>query len=90
MVFRVAVSREEFKGATAGGDVYGQYAGRGQMCVYVELGEEGIYRASPSDDPQTEYRIFFNCNVYLAPTMKMLEAGADLGRMKSVSVIIYS
>ncbi|ACK72068.1 hypothetical protein PCC7424_3687 [Gloeothece citriformis PCC 7424] len=70
-------TREEFEEAESQGSVYGYYNGRTNMCAYVELGIKGIYQPKPKDDPKTTYKIFYHCNIYLAKTMEILEAGGQ-------------
>ncbi len=90
MALRVKASRAEFKAATADGCVYGEIQGKRGLYVYVELGAEDEYIASPRDNPATEYRIFVRCNVYFAKTREQLTNGDfEAEDLPNATVVIY-
>lgn len=73
MVKRIrALNTREFEVATSEGAVYGKFLG---IYVYVELGQEGVYRESLKDDVNTQHRLFRNCRVFYAETLEDLRAG---------------
>jgi hypothetical protein len=90
MALRIKVSPVEFEAAESQGAVYGELRGKPGLSAYVELGREGEYVEKSGDNPQTRYRLFFNCNAYFAET----EVDADDGNFKTealdVTVIIYN
>lgn len=89
MILRVRTVREEFEAAEDGGYVYGEIQRRQRFPVYVELGKEKEYIPSSEDDPNTEYRIFTGCNVFVAESNAQLDREEYVSRAASVTVIIY-
>lgn len=90
MILRVKATLSEFNAACSNGCVYGQILGKQGMYVYAELGKEREYRSIPSDDPNTEYRIFRDCNIYFAKTPEQLQSGnLEAEYLAGVGVVIY-
>ena len=88
MALRIKTAREEFNSAANQGYVYGEIKRQKSFPVYVELGFEENYNPSPQDDPNTEYRIFRNCNVYIGENEEKLDQGIFIQKTSS-TVIIY-
>jgi hypothetical protein len=57
--------------------------------LYVDLGTEHNYQPSAKDDPNTEYKIFRTCSVYIAETEEKLDRGEYVSSTKGTTVIIY-
>ncbi|MBC6473896.1 MAG: hypothetical protein GDA48_14705 [Hormoscilla sp. GM102CHS1] len=75
MALRIKVNPAEFKAACTDGCVYGELRGKRGLYVYAELGMERQYNLAPNDDPNTEYRLFTDCDVYFAKTREKLNSG---------------
>lgn len=89
MVIRVKTVREEFEAAETGGYVYGNIQRQKTFPVYIELEREEEYIPSSQDDPKTEYRLFRDCNVFVAETDVQLDTGEYIFSSLEVTVIIY-
>lgn len=89
MVLRVKTPSEEFDAAENNGYVYGEIRRAKIFPVYVELGQEIAYIPSSRDDPNTKYRIFQRCTIYLSETEEQLDRGEYIFKTPNVSVIIY-
>lgn len=92
---RIKTSSEDFLAAVSNGYIYGvlilvdNQKPPKNFPVYAELGSEGVYRRSYKDDPKTDYKIFFDCAVFLADTYDNLLEGKYLGEDDGIVVIIY-
>lgn len=84
-----AETQDDFDKAEQEGYVYGYYNGQTDICAYVKLGQQGKYRSQPQDNPNTEYKIFYHCQIDLAPTMEILERGGQSAKLLDKTVIIY-
>jgi hypothetical protein len=89
MALRIKVECEEFDAAATDGYVYGELRLQGIIYVYIELGPEREYISQPSDNPNTEYRIFKNCNIFFAETEKQVDEGDFAAEQSGETVIIY-
>ncbi|GBF81231.1 hypothetical protein [Aphanothece sacrum] len=89
MLLRVKTPREEFDAAEDKGYVYGEIRRTKILPTYIELGEETSYIQSNQDDPNTKYRIFRKCNVYLSETEEQLDRQEYIYKNINVTVIIY-
>ena len=89
MILRIKTLREEFNSAVSGGYVYGEIIRKKSFPVYVDLGTEHNYQPSAKDDPNTEYKIFRTCSVYIAETEEKLDRGEYVSSTKGTTVIIY-
>ena len=89
MVLRIKTIREEFEAAKNGGYVYGYIQRQKTFSVYVELGSERDYTPSSKDDPNTEYRYFRDCQVYIAETDEQIDRGEYIFQTVNAIVIIY-
>lgn len=89
MILRIKTLREEFDSAVSGGYVYGEIIRKKPFPVYADLGTEKPYEPSTNDDPNTEYRIFRNCSVYIAETEEKLDRGEYVSSTKDTTVILY-
>lgn len=88
-MIRVKTIREEFDAGEAGGYVYGEIRRQKILPVFVKLGIEQKYYPSPSDDPNTRYRLFSRCAVYVAETDEQLDRGEFIFRSLDTTVVIY-
>jgi hypothetical protein len=88
-MIRVKTIRAEFEAARSSGYVYGQIVRQTVFPVYIELGKEREYTASPNDNPNTEYRFFAKCSVYVAETEDQLDRENYLATSLGVDVVIY-
>lgn len=85
---RIKAPRQEFEAAIDGGYAYGRLDRRIRIPVYVELGAEREYIASPRNDLNTDYRFFVNCNVFVAKTEDQLDREVYIAEWFNVSVIL--
>lgn len=92
MAIYIRTAKEEFDAAQSNGYVYGQLRRKTVIPVYVELGQQLNRRPSPNDKPNTKYKFFKGCTVYVAETEEQLDNAEDLQsltRMPDVSIHIY-
>ena len=88
MALRVKVSSLEFEAAETNGAVYGQL--RKGIYIYAELGREKDYIERNSDNQNTRYRLFTDCNVFFAETKVQITDGDYATNISSVTIIIYN
>lgn len=88
-MIKVNTPYAEFSAAESKGYVYGQIRRKNTFPVYVELGVEQEYRPSPKDDPNTEYRLFTACTIYVAETEEQLDNEQFAAVERNVTVLIY-
>jgi hypothetical protein len=89
-ILRLKVNRAEFKLACSNGEVYGEVVRGILPYVYAELGKEGRYHPGANDDPNTNYRIFFNCIAYFTDTKENLKNRDVKKSVDGVKIIIYT
>jgi hypothetical protein len=90
MALRLKVSSLEFEAAETNGAVFGELRGQRGMFVYADLGQEKDYIEKPSDNPNTRYRLFLNCDVFVAKTQAQMDACEYETSILDVTVVIYS
>jgi hypothetical protein len=90
MAIRIKVTSFEFEDAESNGAVYGELRGKRGFSVYAELGIERAYNRQSSDDPNTRYRLFYHCDVFVAGTQAQIDAGQFEADILDVTVIIYN
>jgi hypothetical protein len=89
MVLRLKVSSLEFEAAESNGAVFGELRGQRGIYAYAELGQEKDYVEKPSDNPNTRYRFFLNCDVFFAKTQAQMDAGEYETDILNIMVVIY-
>jgi hypothetical protein len=55
---------------------------------YVELGSKGTYQNKAGDDKKTDYKIFFNCDIFYAETEELLKSADYCQELLDQTVII--
>ncbi len=90
-VLRVkAKNIKEFEAAKPNECVYGKVVtSRPTQLVYVELGREGDYTVRTSDDKDTDYKIFFNCDIFFAENQEDLRSEIYCNVLLNETVIVY-
>lgn len=84
-----AKNAKEFDGACANGCVYGKLlSSRPVFFVYVELGRKGKYENKAGDDKKTDYKIFFNCDIFYAETEELLKSADYCQELLDQTVIV--
>ena len=89
MAIRIKVTPIEFDSAESNGYTYGNVRGNQTLCAYVDLGQERPYVERPSDDPNTRYRLFLNCDAYFAETETQVDEEDFKTSALDVTVILY-
>jgi hypothetical protein len=87
---RIKAIREEFDAAISDGCVYGEVIRQTTFYVYVELGKEIEYNLNPKDDPNGEYKMFVNCNVFFTQTQEQMDREDYVSENLNLTVIIYT
>jgi len=90
MAIRIKVPKVEFNSANDGGYVYGKFIARPSLSVYASLGIEMPYIPSSKDDPNTEYRLFVNCDIYFSITDEALDDEIYISKKFGEVLIIYT
>ncbi len=90
MAIRIKVTRIEFNSANDGGYVYGKFVSRPSLSVYVNLGIEKPYTPNSKDDPNTECRLFVNCDIYFSLTDQAVDDEIYISKKFAEVVIIYT
>jgi hypothetical protein len=83
---RIKADLLEFAQAQANGSVYGKW---NQLYVYAELGQEVSYTPRPNDDPNTEYKMFRNCELSYTDTEEKLDNALFGATTTEELLIIY-
>ena len=89
MALRVKVSSLEFEAAESNGAVFGELRSRRGIFVYADLGSEKEYIEQASDNPNTRYRLFLNCDVFVAKTQAQMDACEYETSILNITLIIY-
>jgi hypothetical protein len=89
MAIKIKADLEEFALAIANGAVYGKVIRAIVIAVYVDLGNSEIYRPSPKDDPNAEYKKFSGCTIYYAESDEKLDKREYLNITRNCTVVIY-
>ncbi len=86
-----AENREAFDRACSNGYIYGEWLDkRPKLYAYADLGKEGVYQPKLNDDQNTDFKIFYNCDVYLSRTKEVLKDGCFEYSESMVTVIVYA
>ena len=90
MILTLKVTREDFDLATPfDGWVDGLIEGQQGVWVYAELGKEEEYIPKPTDDPNTDFRLFRGCDIYYGDSQEQLEMEDYKAEEYGVIVRIY-
>jgi hypothetical protein len=90
MAYRIKVPKIEFYSANNNGYVYGKFIARPSLFVYADLGTEKPYTPNPKDDPNAEYRLFVNCDLYFAISDESLDDEIYVSKKFGEVLIIYA
>ena len=84
----IKVSLLDFKKAREG-YVDGLYRGKKGIYTYVELGHQVYYTPRYTDDKNTQFKRFRNCNLYLTSRKEDIKEGKYQVHLLNRDVIIY-
>lgn len=89
MAIKIKATHEEFSQAVENGAVYGKVIRAVAIAVYVDLGKSEVYRPSPKDNLDTQYKQFSGCTIYYAADDEELDSCNYLNISKDCTVVIY-